>query len=327
MENRDVTDNVTTMLGTRIYRRVWEQTGILDRLSDFFEEIEQPLLTDAVFDAVAARSLAPQDSFTQWRTNNSLFYQTSFIKQAHRLQALILLGREKSRVFQDLRECMVSRTNRAHWMRVHWNLFGLDHCLKGPFNVHHEDYWSMMNFEIAVIFDRNGFPLAYDLIAPETKSSKVTKQINGILKGCGYTVTALPSESEVFWKDEEESFAGFEVFDYRQSFELPRERESDRIAWTDEYLQARLMLCHLSLWTDVALVRILADKGVELSVDLLKTSLNKARLVCIEPNKASDSLYAKIDCQGDFETIARAFDLSPLPRLGTRDQVESALKL
>ena len=193
--------------------------------------------------------------------------------------------------------------------------------------MHHEDYWSAMGFEIAVIFDRNGFPLAYDLITPETKPSKVTKQVKGVLKGCGYVVTPLPSELEVFWDDEEKSIAGFEAFDYRQSFEPPKGRECDRITWTDEYLQARLMLCHLSLWTDVVLVRILANNGIELAVDSLKTSLNKARIVCIEPNKDFDSLYAKIDCQGDLEAIAQAFDLSPLPRLATWDQVESAMKL
>ena len=133
MGNQDITDNVTTMLGTCIYRCVWKQTGILEWLSGFFKECEQPLLTDAVFDAVATQSLAPQDSFVQWRTNNSLFYRASFIEKTHRLQALTLLGREKGGVFQALRERMVSYPDRAHWMRVYWDLLGLDHCLKGHF--------------------------------------------------------------------------------------------------------------------------------------------------------------------------------------------------
>ncbi len=334
MNPNDTNDNTTVLLAPCVYRQVWHKTGLFACLRPFFEAGDTQVLLDALFDAVAAHSLCPACDFEQWRRNNGLFYGAPQLDKSLRYRATAILGRQKEAVCKSLRQCLESSglaeslpksgIRQAYWKKVGWCLFGHNHALDIPVTLEHEAYWSTTTFDLTVVLERQGFPLAYAVTEKQRKSKNVTGTMRLLVKDSGYTVSPVSNAEKDFWESDEE-LLGLEDIDWTAAFAMPS--QSAKLNWTQEMLEAGLMLSHLSLWTDAALLRLVRACGIDLSMSALKTALTRAKLVCLDRDKPQEGLFAKIQTQGDFERIAGALDIAPLPRLAAWAQLASSLKL
>ncbi|MDO4937509.1 MAG: hypothetical protein Q4E62_06295 [Sutterellaceae bacterium] len=335
MNSNDTNDNATLLLGTCVYRRVWCKTGLFACLRPFFVAGDTQVLLDALFDTVTAHSLYPNCEFEQWRKDNGLFYGAPQLDEDLQYRAAAILAGQKEAVCKSLRQCLESSglaeslpksgVRQAYWQRVDWCLFGQNHALDIPVTVEQETYWSTTTFDLTVVLERQGFPLAYAVTEKERKSKNVTRTMRSLVKDSGYTVSPLPHlENDLPLEADEECF-WWDDINWMRAFSMPS--YGTELAWTNEMLEAWLMLNYLSLWTDAALLRLVRACGIDLSMGALKDALTRAKLVCLDRVKPQEGLFAKIESQGDFERIAAALDIAPLPRTATWAQLTSILKL